>query len=383
MPFISKAPMATRMAIAAGILALCSIAFAREIVTDGSFIFAGGSYTSFSRETGSLSSPSPSLSGGDREAFFIGKAFFESDLRHDEQKSNYFYNAKTCTACHRPTKNDFLVKSNGERFGMSIVNIENDIETTFAFYDSRYESIDNAFISPISLLEKKKTFLRGDSEIFRAIPLIGAGIVDAIPDEQILLNEERQKVSDGPESGIAVRIPSKNTNKIARFGWRLSHANLEDQVRSAARNENGRRIESLNDYDVQKIIAYVRFLSVPNRRIDVMTGEEIFTELRCSICHRPYYQVTGIGKVSPFSDFLAHDVGTGKGTIARFRTPPLWGLGMYLEDPKYSGLLHDGRAVDLADAIKQHRGEAEGAALRYRQLSENRRNLLLSWLKEL
>lgn len=382
MPFKPNAPMVTLMALMVAASGAASISLASDIATENPFVFAGGSYTVFVRETGLLSSPAPNLTESDREAFFIGKAFFENNIRADKSKANPRYNAKTCTACHRPTENDFIIKSESERFGFSIINNQDDTSNTFTLFDSRIKNQEYQFIT-IAELKKKTVLSYGGGEIFRAVPLIGLGIIDEIPDEEILQNEEFQKTDAGPESGIAVRVAREFPNKIARFGWQPTHANLASQIKSAAYNENGRRIETLSDYDIQKITSYVRFLSVPNRRGNIEPGEGVFVELRCSVCHKPYYKIPKIGQVSPFSDFLSHDIGTGTKGMKRFRTPPLWGIGMYLKDPRYSGLLHDGRAVDLADAIRQHRGEAEESLRRYENISDARRSQLLTWLKEL
>ena len=87
--------------------------------------------------------------------------------------------------------------------------------------------------------------------------------------------------------------------------------------------------------------------------------------------------------VALFSDLLLHDVGTGDGIRqgaadgAEIRTPALWGLRFRRP------LLHDGSAATIADAVQQHRGEAELARRGYERLNAGERELLLAFLRSL
>jgi len=120
-------------------------------------------------------------------------------------------------------------------------------------------------------------------------------------------------------------------------------------------------------------------------------GRQRFEAIGCATCHRPDWAfpavadrralawtwtatgawpaprppgplaVTGI-----YSDFRSHDLGPAlhlvhdDGTvIKRVRTPPLWGVAS-------SGpWLHDGRALDLDDAVRAHGGDAAASAAAY------------------
>lgn len=83
----------------------------------------------------------------------------------------------------------------------------------------------------------------------------------------------------------------------------------------------------------------------------------------CALCHSPILtsglsQNTSLSgqQFHPFSDFALHNMGKaladgiqqGAATSEQFRTAPLWGLGQRLF------FLHDGRAQDLATAIRDH-----------------------------
>jgi CxxC motif-containing protein (DUF1111 family) len=136
------------------------------------------------------------------------------------------------------------------------------------------------------------------------------------------------------------------------------------------------------------------------------SGGRLFNEVGCAACHmRKVGKIDGI-----YSDLLLHDMGpdlsdpaaaiasgssfSGGGYYAggmptipisdslatlrrEWRTPPLWGVR---DSAPY---LHDGRAQTLDEAIRQHGGEAERAATRYRELTAPERDGLLTFLDTL
>ena len=131
-------------------------------------------------------------------------------------------------------------------------------------------------------------------------------------------------------------------------------------------------------------------------------GRTLFnsTALQCSGCHRSDSDIfvsTSAGGIqagiafAPYSDFLAHDMGTlGDGigntgdTVAvtrRMRTAPLWGLRFR------NLLLHDGRTSDRGAAISAHNGGANGqgtaAAAAFGALSAAQKSDLLAFLATL
>ena len=87
--------------------------------------------------------------------------------------------------------------------------------------------------------------------------------------------------------------------------------------------------------------------------------------------------------VELFSDLLLHDVGTGDGIPqaaaepVEIRTPALWGLRFRRP------LLHDGRAATVAEAVAQHRNEAELARSGFARLTVEERQRLLVFLSSL
>jgi CxxC motif-containing protein (DUF1111 family) len=128
-------------------------------------------------------------------------------------------------------------------------------------------------------------------------------------------------------------------------------------------------------------------------------GRTLFNSasLSCNGCHRSdsdIFRSTSAGGVpagvafAPFSDFLAHDMGSlGDGigindgdsvtATRRMRTAPLWGLH------SRNKLLHDGRTTDRGAAILAHAGQGAAAAAAYRALPQPSQSDLLAYLNTL
>lgn len=65
-----------------------------------------------------------------------------------------------------------------------------------------------------------------------------------------------------------------------------------------------------------------------------------------------------------------------------WRTPPLWGLGLIPVDDD-RGLLHDGRARTIEEAILWHGGEGTPSRSRFMNASAAERAELLAFLESL
>jgi mono/diheme cytochrome c family protein len=85
-----------------------------------------------------------------------------------------------------------------------------------------------------------------------------------------------------------------------------------------------------------------------------------------------------------FTDFKRHDLGPSfhernyDGTTQKeFMTTPLWGVG---STPPYG---HDGRSINLAEAILRHGGEAQKQAEAFEKLSDPDQSALLDFLNSL
>jgi CxxC motif-containing protein (DUF1111 family) len=256
------------------------------------------------------------------------------------------------------------------------------------------------------------------------IPLFGAGLVEAIPDDALLAMEDPLDSNRDGISGRAARVRdvASGASRIGRFGWKAQHATLLAFAADAYRNEMGITNDLFPDElalgvsaermkvcdpmpDPEDIVdprtrrrgidnfeSFMRFLAPVGRAESVSTqaGEQIFAIVGCANCHVQRL-TTGANanrlfdrtSVEPFSDFLLHDVGTGDGIPqgaalpSEMRTPALWGLRFRRP------FLHDGSASTIDEAIRRHRGEAELARLGFERLSEADRQALLAFLRSL
>ena len=257
------------------------------------------------------------------------------------------------------------------------------------------------------------------------IPVFGAGLVEAVPDETLLALEDPFDRDRDGISGRAAVIVDKATGqrRVGRFGWKAQIATLltfsgdaytnemgitndvfPDEPRGGISLERLRECDRLKDPEdlvdprtgkraIDNFEAFMKFLApAPRGPItdEVRAGEQIFTELGCASCHTP--SLTTGANPSPalnrqtlrlFSDLLLHELGTGDGIEQgaaepdEIRTPALWGLR--LRRP----LLHDGSAATPAEAIRRHGGEATGVIERYNRASEPVRRALLAFLDSL
>lgn len=277
-----------------------------------------------------------------------------------------------------------------------------------------------------------------------AQPMIGAGLLEAIPEADILARVRTAPDADGVK-GTAQFVfdPETGVTRLGRFGWKASKATLRHQSAEALlldmgvtspiypnRNCNngpvacasGGRQAGISESDLQSISNYLALLAVPAQRsltsgfpkgvapiagldvnpAQVSAGAKLFDGMRCTACHTAEMK-TGSGHlfaelrnqtIRPYSDLLLHDMGEGladkfsegqaKGYM--WRTSPLWGIGyteQVVEDKRRVGYLHDGRARNLTEAIMWHGGEATRSRQRFENLSKSDRDSLMAFLRSL
>jgi CxxC motif-containing protein (DUF1111 family) len=257
------------------------------------------------------------------------------------------------------------------------------------------------------------------------IPLFGAGLVEAIPDESILaLEDPSDRDGDGVSGRAAIVVDlATGRQRVGRFGWKGQHATLLAFGADAYRNEMGitnalfpdemamgispqnmRRCDRVPDPEdvrepatgrrgIDNFASFMKLLApVARGSIGPASGdgERVFSAIGCAACHTPRLY-TGPNPsphfnqraVDLFSDLLLHDVGTGDGIAQEagapdeIRTPALWGLR--LRRP----LLHDGSAPTIEAAIVRHRSEADQARVAFELLTVDDRAALLAFLRSL
>ncbi|AJQ96735.1 di-heme oxidoredictase family protein [Gynuella sunshinyii] len=257
--------------------------------------------------------------------------------------------------------------------------------------------------------------------------MIGLGLLEAIPEADILAEQQRQ-AKQGLVSGRANQVwdIARQQTVIGRFGWKAGQPTLMQQNSAAFSGDMGLTShlfhqtdctpaqqaclaapdggdQEVSDNILSKVEFYTAHLGVPARRNTsdpvVQQGEKLFAEMGCAWCHKPQQRTASIADASlanqvfyPYSDLLLHDMGEDladhrpefEASGSEWRTPPLWGLG--LVDEVAGGkafFLHDGRARSIEEAILWHGGEAQTAQNNYLKADRDSRQSLLKFLESL
>lgn len=265
-----------------------------------------------------------------------------------------------------------------------------------------------------------------------APPMIGLGLLEAIPDEAILANAEAQAKANNGISGRPNQVwdDARQKTVLGRFGWKAGQPNLNQQNVHAfsgdmglttslrpfddctdaqtackqAPNGNGPNGEpEVSDNILSLVLFYSRNLAVPARRDvntpEVLAGKTLFYQAGCQSCHTPKYTTAANAAepelanqvIRPYSDLLLHDMGDGladnrsefQASGREWRTPPLWGIGLTQAVSGHTQFLHDGRARNLLEAVLWHGGEATAAQQQVLSFNAEQRTALLAFLNSL
>jgi CxxC motif-containing protein (DUF1111 family) len=266
-----------------------------------------------------------------------------------------------------------------------------------------------------------------------APPMIGLGLLELVPEADIIAGEDPDDRNHDGISGRAPRVWSNALGRpaLGRFGWKAQAASIPDQsadaflgdmglstlinphgygectaaqatCREAPDGSPGPGQPEVEPRLFDLVVFYARNLGVPARAEptpEVLRGRAIFREIGCSACHRPSF-TTGHSaelpelsgqRIWPYTDMLLHDMGEGladnrpEGAAdgREWRTAPLWGLGHTQAVSGHTELLHDGRARNVLEAILWHGGEAQAARDRVVALPPADRAALLAFLGSL
>jgi CxxC motif-containing protein (DUF1111 family) len=329
------------------------------------------------------------------------------------------FNATSCAVCHN------IPAIGGGGLILEVRAGYRDASGEFRTFDPSGETLMHLFSTPTHGCQPGIPSQATIVARRAPIPLFGAGLVEAIPDETLLALEDPVDRDRDGISGRAAIIRDVDTreNRVGRFGWKAQHATLISFGADAYRNEMGItndlfptevafgiRPEQIRSCDpmpdpedvadrqtgrrgIDNFASFMRFLA-PLPPGDTgpreIAGEGFFQTVGCASCHVPVLR-TGPSSSPPFnrqpvrlfSDLLLHDIDTGDGipqgaaTDREIRTPALWGLRFRRP------LLHDGSAVTIEDAIRRHGGEAERARRLFDGLDEAARQSLLAFLRSL
>jgi CxxC motif-containing protein (DUF1111 family) len=244
--------------------------------------------------------------------------------------------------------------------------------------------------------------------------LFGFGLLDAVPDREILALADPD---DRDHDGISGRPNRFVDGRLGRFGRKAFVPTLDEFNAGAFVIEQGITTPAvpveetvggkplpagvdttpepeLSAHDLSVANDFVRFLAPPPPLpLDTQgeLGRSIFGTIRCASCHVPSL-VTGpnavralsMKTVHAYTDLLLHDMGPERADIcfglaspSEFRTAPLMGLRLA------KSFLHDGKAATIEQAILLHGGEAAWSRRQFIRLTPERRAAVLEFLGSL
>jgi CxxC motif-containing protein (DUF1111 family) len=352
------------------------------------------------------------------EEFRLGQDDF-LEVETSDEGLGPAYNGTSCGACHS------VPAVGGSGNVAEVRAARRGPRGEFVALDPSGETLFHLFSVPSHSCQPT---IPADATIFARrvpIPLFGAGLVEAIPDESLLALEDPIDRNRDGVSGRAAIITDVATGhrRVGRFGWKAQHATLMTFGADAYRNEMGitndifptelavgipadrmrvcdlipetedKRDPRTGRRGIDNFASFMKFLAPVGRGPigeAARVGEQVFGAIGCAACHTPSLQTGPSGNplfhnrhVALFSDLLLHDIGTGDGIVQgvaapeEIRTPALWGLRFRRP------FLHDGSAATLEETIGRHGNEAELARRGYERASESDRAALLAFLRSL
>ena len=359
----------------------------------------------------SYSKPSSNITASRKGSFFIGNAFFRqpwviAPASTDSRDGlGPLFNVAACQSCHvkdgrghAPMHSDDDADSLLIRLAMPATTdeqrkqlqdslIEKVVHPIYGgqLQDRGIQGVPAEARISVEWTDKPMTFADGHVETLRAptfnltkpgygafddelmvspriaLPMIGLGLLDQIPDDDIKKQAVANKAS-ADKNGTSIRgkfnwvmDPQTGKTALGRFGWKAGQTKLVTQNQSAFNEDMGltsniRPIESctsaqtacleattgadeqgngkppveVSDEVVKFVEFYTRNLAVPNRRDAddalVLAGKKRFYGMGCQSCHTPRYQLPKTDDdnleqhgqvIYPYTDLLLHDMGDG------------------------------------------------------------------------
>lgn len=261
-----------------------------------------------------------------------------------------------------------------------------------------------------------------------ASQVIGLGLLEAVPEAYLLAFADPDDSDKDGISGRPNRVwdPAAKKTVVGRFGWKANAPTLMAQSAGAAFGDIGLTSPlhpaqncppaqkacagavaggetELSQEFLDKLVLYLRLLAVPAQRTPndpaVRRGEQVFADAKCWTCHQPVLKTDASAALPelrnqtfhPFTDLLLHDMGEGltdgrpdfQASGREWRTPPLWGIGLFQTVNGHTRYLHDGRARNLSEAILWHGGEAAASRDAFAKMPKADRAALIAYLNSL
>lgn len=371
--------------------------------------------------------PLPDLNEHWEERFNLGDAAFDHVFR-TTQGLGPIYIRQACASCHAGD-------ARGPGASRKMVNVEADRVTPAADqsmfpygHTIRPQSIDPDTYPGVTEPEPFNGLLVS-SRLGPAV--FGRGAMEAVLDSEIERLEAEQSDRTDGISGRIHRVtyeseanPDSEFNPhqkgdaglIGRFGLKARIATLDEFTADAYQGDMGitsplRPNELPNpagatddgqsgvdiDLDTVNLTGdYVRTLRIPARPETPAEGRELFDDAKCSVCHasglqtQPDYPIAPWAntRVDVYSDMLLHAMGKdladgmtdGGAQGDEWRTAPLIGIR------HLKGLLHDGRAKNVRDAILGHASDGSEANVSvdaFKSLSNDEQAQLIEFVSAL
>ncbi len=446
--------------------------------------YTGGKMgTVFSTTSRCMELPSPAVSADEdlAEKFGAGEVIFEADFVTDQDAPfgglGPIYNNNSCRNCHPNYARGRRVDSWDEQFGNSYLAFVHTPDGKFVkgvkfmfqtmasppykplgkTVDLKWhEYVDNhgnkypdgtpynkgkeyegsliyptaSIVDPlIELPANHKVSIEG------TIGIPGTGLLDAIKDEDIIAEYDRQQKLEGPVKGAIkgkhgrwITEPYDGEKHLGKFtshnaratlqngpgfngSWSVPNITRKDRTKLFATQEwidkqgemgldtaalTAHQPEEMTQEDLENVMIWSRGIGIPAaRNLEspiVQQGKKMFYEASCQECHKPTWTtgkdkyIPGFSdqKIWPYTDLLMHDMGKmSHGLTKTFRTPPLWARGLMKNVVDHSDMWHDLRARDFEEAILWHMGEAEESREAFRNMSAEDRKAVIEFCKAL
>ena len=365
-----------------------------------------------------LDGPVEGLSGEEHARFLRGDVAFNDQVFHAGNGLGPVFVATSCGSCHA-----------GDGPGHPFTTL-----TRFGQYDAsgnQYLAQGGPQLQDRAIPGVQPEQIPTSAPSARFLPPVssGLGFLDAVSDADLLaIADENDADGDGisgrpnwiVRKGYSTERPGAVQQAdlyIGRFGRKAGAYDLLQQTAQAYNQDIGvvSTFEPVDPYSgevqdpevlssaVHDVVFYLRTLKAPVQRNvndpDVIAGASIFSAIGCANCHRAE-MTTGESPIAaiahktfqPFTDLLLHDMGPdlddgyteGTAYTAEWKTPALWGLGLFPDSQGGSYfLMHDGRAHSIEEAIGLHGGEGQTARNNFNALTSDERAKLMAFLMSL
>ncbi|MBU2939068.1 c-type cytochrome [Lacinutrix sp. C3R15] len=425
-------------------------------------LLAGGDTTIFLTSSNAFSTPAANLNGSDLDMHLDGDFQFEAAFVTAPADVNEgigpIFNNTSCISCHPKdgrapfpdnlnSLSGFFLRSsipgqdvNGgpvpaPGFGLQIQNQAIFGYEPEAKFQVNYTTIVETLADGTEITLQKPdytlidTYVAAPSNILLsprlAPPVFGLGLLEAIPESEILMYQDVDDIDQDGISGKANYVFDvvSGTTQIGRFGWKANTATILEQCAGAYLHDMGITNSlfsqetgfgqtngsdgladdpELTEEILNQVVFYCQTLAVPAPRDieddSVRRGAQLFEDLQCASCHVPSMTTSSntISAISnqtiyAYSDMLLHDMGEGLADNrpdylangSEWKTRPLWGIGLTQVVNGHTDFLHDGRAKNITEAILWHGGEAENAKSMFKDLTTDQREDLLNFVNSL